>query len=151
MVVMTTIPANQLHRFTTLTLAVLIALLSPIALNNARSSEKTSVPNIVFILTDDQGYGDLSCHGNPILKTPHLDKLYRESVRLTHFHVDPTCSPSRAALRMRSRWLPTCMPASMLPGARSRLRDMSPSSRAGESDGPCLEGRLQRVICKSNS
>ena len=55
-------------------------------------------PNVVLIITDDQGYGDLGCHGNPVLKTPHLDRLYRQSVRLTNFHVDPTCSPTRAAL-----------------------------------------------------
>ena len=57
-----------------------------------------SRPNIVFILTDDQGYGDLSCHGNPILKTPNLDRLHAEGVRFTDFHVGPTCSPTRAAL-----------------------------------------------------
>ncbi len=57
-----------------------------------------SRPNIVFILTDDQGYGDLSCHGNPVLRTPNLDRLHRESVRFTDFHVSPTCAPTRAAL-----------------------------------------------------
>ena len=55
-------------------------------------------PNIIFILTDDQGYGDLSCHGNPILKTPHIDRLHAEGVRFTDFHVSPTCSPTRSAL-----------------------------------------------------
>src|SRR6266702_4454633 len=55
-------------------------------------------PNIIFILTDDQGYGDLSCHGNPILKTPHLDRLHDEGVRFRDFHVSPTCSPTRSAL-----------------------------------------------------
>ena len=55
-------------------------------------------PNVVIVITDDQGYGDLSCHGNPILKTPHLDALHGESVRLTDYHVSPTCSPTRAAL-----------------------------------------------------
>ncbi len=55
-------------------------------------------PNIIFILTDDQGYGDLSAHGNPILKTPNLDKLRSESVRFTDFQVSPTCSPTRSAL-----------------------------------------------------
>ena len=49
-------------------------------------------------MTDDQGYGDLGCHGNPIIKTPNLDKLHGQSVRLTNFHVDPTCSPTRSAL-----------------------------------------------------
>jgi arylsulfatase A-like enzyme len=55
-------------------------------------------PNIVLVLTDDQGYGDLSCHGNPVLKTPHLDRLFAESVRFTNFHVSPTCAPTRCAL-----------------------------------------------------
>lgn len=62
------------------------------------SADKPYRPNIVLILADDQGYGDLGCHGNPVLKTPHLDRLYRQSVRLTNFHVDPTCSPTRSAL-----------------------------------------------------
>ncbi len=55
-------------------------------------------PNVILIITDDQGYGDLSAHGNPVLKTPHLDRLHAESARLTNFHVDPTCAPTRAAL-----------------------------------------------------
>ena len=55
-------------------------------------------PNVVFIITDDQGYGDLSCHGNPVLKTPSLDALHSQSVRLTDYHVSPTCSPTRGAL-----------------------------------------------------
>ncbi len=55
-------------------------------------------PNVILIMTDDQGYGDLSCHGNPILKTPNLDHLARESVRFTNFHVSSFCTPTRAAL-----------------------------------------------------
>jgi arylsulfatase A-like enzyme len=49
-------------------------------------------------MTDDQGYGDFSCHANPIVKTPNIDALHAESVRLIDFHVDPSCSPTRAAL-----------------------------------------------------
>jgi arylsulfatase A-like enzyme len=49
-------------------------------------------------MTDDQGYGDLGRHGNSMIRTPHLDALHGESIRLTDFHVDPTCSPTRAAL-----------------------------------------------------
>lgn len=55
-------------------------------------------PNIIFVITDDQGYGDLSAHGNPVLKTPNIDRLHREGVRFTDFHVSPTCAPTRAAL-----------------------------------------------------
>ena len=49
-------------------------------------------------MTDDQGYGDLACHGHPFLQTPHLDKLYTQSTRFTDFHASPTCAPTRAAL-----------------------------------------------------
>jgi arylsulfatase len=55
-------------------------------------------PNIILLLTDDQGYGDLSCHGNPVLKTPNLDRLHAEGRRFTDFHVSPTCAPTRSAL-----------------------------------------------------
>jgi arylsulfatase A-like enzyme len=64
----------------------------------APATPSPSKPNILFILTDDQGYGDISAHGNPILKTPHLDRLHAESVRFTDFHVSPTCAPTRSAL-----------------------------------------------------
>ncbi|MCE9556402.1 MAG: arylsulfatase [Planctomycetes bacterium] len=66
--------------------------------NRAFSATLPSVPNIILILTDDQGYGDLGCHGNPHLKTPEIDRMYGESVRLTNFHVSPTCAPTRSAL-----------------------------------------------------
>ena len=55
--------------------------------------------NVIVIITDDQGYGDIAAHGNPDIRTPGLDALHAESVRLTNFHVDPTCSPTRAALQ----------------------------------------------------
>ncbi|MEM7697101.1 MAG: arylsulfatase [Verrucomicrobiota bacterium] len=57
-----------------------------------------SRPNIILVITYDQGYGDLSCHGHPFLKTPNLDRLYAESTRFTDFHVSPTCAPTRASL-----------------------------------------------------
>lgn len=55
-------------------------------------------PNVILVITDDQGYGDIGCHGNPVLKTPNLDRMARESVQLDNHHHDPLCSPSRAAL-----------------------------------------------------
>ena len=54
--------------------------------------------NVVIVITDDQGYGDLGIHGHPTLKTPHLDALARDSIRLDDYHVAPTCSPTRCAL-----------------------------------------------------
>ena len=55
-------------------------------------------PNIILIMTDDQGYYDLSSHGNPHLATPNLDKLRQESLRFTRFQVSPTCAPTRSAI-----------------------------------------------------
>jgi arylsulfatase len=57
-----------------------------------------SRPNIVLIITDDQGYGELRCHGNPTIRTPNLDRLHSESTRFTAFHVSPTCAPTRASI-----------------------------------------------------
>jgi len=74
---------------------LLVLLCLQIQLLKAKTNNK---PNIIVVLTDDQGYGDLACHGNPWLKTPAIDKLYNESVSLSNFHVDPTCAPTRAAL-----------------------------------------------------
>jgi arylsulfatase len=54
--------------------------------------------NVVIVITDDQGYGELSCHGNPVLRTPNLDRLHGESVRLVDFHVAPMCTPTRGQL-----------------------------------------------------
>ncbi len=62
----------------------------------SKTSEKK--PNIILILTDDQGYGDIGYHGNPILNTPHLDQFAKESLELTNFHVGTTCAPTRAGI-----------------------------------------------------
>ena len=61
-------------------------------------STNTRKPNVVLVITDDQGYGDIAAHGNKMIQTPNLDQLYRQSLRLTNFHVDPTCAPTRSAL-----------------------------------------------------
>ena len=55
-------------------------------------------PNIVFVLTDDQGYGDLGCHGNEVIRTPCLDHFRQDAVRFTDYHVGSTCAPTRAGL-----------------------------------------------------
>lgn len=68
------------------------------ALASGCSSFRARPPNVVIVITDDQGYGDLACHGNPWLRTPNLDLFHDDSVRLTDFHVDPLCAPTRAAL-----------------------------------------------------
>ena len=71
----------------------------PATRNPKRATNNPAKPrNVILILTDDQGIGDLSCHGNPYLKTPNLDKFYDEAVRMTDFHVSPLCTPTRGAI-----------------------------------------------------
>ena len=77
-------------------------------------------PNVIILITDDQGFGDLSCHGHPILETPAFDALHRESVRLGNFHVAPVCTPTRSELMtglyaLRNK-------ASTVPSARNWMR-----------------------------
>src|SRR6186997_1499621 len=72
----------------------LLFLLVP-ALNIAAEPKH---PNVVLIITDDQGYGDIGFHGNTMIQTPNLDALAKQSIRLTNFHVDPTCAETRSAL-----------------------------------------------------
>ncbi|MDF1744453.1 MAG: sulfatase-like hydrolase/transferase, partial [Gimesia sp.] len=79
-------------------LLIFISILS-VALTNCPAKNPESIkPNIILVITDDQGYGDIAAHGNKMIKTPNLDQLYQKSLRLTNFHVDPTCAPTRSAL-----------------------------------------------------
>ena len=84
------------------TLALTSGLLIAAALYSvpcdAVAQDDAGQPNVILVMTDDQGFGDLACLGNPIIKTPNLDKLYARGIRLTNFHVDPACAPTRAAL-----------------------------------------------------
>ncbi len=75
-----------------------IARLSAIANSVLAAAALAAGPNVIVILTDDQGYGDLSCHGNPAVKTPCLDRLRGEGTAFDRFLVSPTCAPTRAAL-----------------------------------------------------
>ena len=83
------------HTMTPLKLALTAACLLVVA---GCTSPPAPRPNVILVITDDQGYGDIAAHGNPMIQTPALDQLHAESVRLTDFHVDPTCSPTRSAL-----------------------------------------------------
>ena len=75
-------------------LALLAALSGSFATANAADTR----PNVLIIITDDQGHGDLGVHGNPVIRTPNLDRLARDGVRLTNFYVSPVCAPTRASL-----------------------------------------------------
>ena len=86
-----------------------------------RSQQISEKPNVLFVITDDQGYGDLGCHRNTIINTATLDKLHNQSIRFTNFHVGPTCAPTRAGI-MTGRY---CNSTGVwhTVGGRSLLRD----------------------------
>jgi len=69
-----------------------------LAAGAAYAQPTASHPNIIIILADDMGYGDLSCYGSPYIRTPNLDRMAAEGVRFTDFYAQPLCGPSRAAL-----------------------------------------------------
>jgi arylsulfatase/arylsulfatase A len=75
----------------------LIAMLFAV-LGAAGMSAAASRPNVLLVITDDQGYGDLGCHGNPVLKTPRIDAFAKQATQLTSFYVSPVCSPTRSSL-----------------------------------------------------
>jgi arylsulfatase len=85
---------KTLKQYTLCLLTIFVAALSGVAADLAISPR----PNILIVMTDDQGYGDIGAHGHPFLKTPNMDKLHAESVRFTDFHVAPMCSPTRGQL-----------------------------------------------------
>jgi len=80
--------------------ALLAALLALVSLSESSMAQNASKkrPNVILVLTDDQGFGDVGFHGNAALKTPHLDRLASESAEFTQFYVQPLCTPTRAAL-----------------------------------------------------
>ena len=81
----------QLFKILLFTLLILANTITP-------SLFASKAPNIILVITDDQGYGPIGKHGHPWIHTPHLDKLYDTSTRFTRFMVSPTCAPTRSAL-----------------------------------------------------
>lgn len=79
----------------TKTIAIVLCLF---AMGFISCTTKKTKPNVILILVDDQGYGDVAALGNPYIKTPHIDALHAQSTRFTDYHVSPTCAPTRAAL-----------------------------------------------------
>lgn len=86
------------HRSASLSAIALAVLWTQLASTSVTAADSAIRPNILLILTDDQGWGDVGVHGNSIISTPTLDRLAGESVRLNRFYVSPVCAPTRAAL-----------------------------------------------------
>lgn len=97
---------NDKYKYLTIPLVLL-----PVSVTEAKPQEN---PNVIFILIDDMGYGDMSCHGNPVFETCNLDRLHDQSVRFTQFHAAPMSTPTRSqlmtgceALRNGASWVGT--------------------------------------------
>ena len=65
---------------------------------NNQNKGKREKPNVIIVITDDQGYGDLACLGNKWIKTPEMDKIFQESIRFTNYHCGTTCAPTRSGI-----------------------------------------------------
>src|SRR5688572_14777186 len=86
-------------------------------------------PNVVLIITDDVGYGDFGAYGAPDIKTPNIDRLAREGVKLTDFYAAPTCTPTRASL-ITGRYQQRVALEEALPSAGPRDRGLLPTGRS---------------------
>jgi len=112
----------------------LALLLSLVACQGPATGDepRRSQPNVILVMTDDQGWGDLGVHGNTTLRTPNLDRMARASARIDPFYVAPVCAPTRAALMtgrhtQRTRAIDTYVGRAMLEPEEvtlaERLRD----------------------------
>jgi arylsulfatase A-like enzyme len=89
---------DQMNRIFQATLGVLGAFVAQTSAAKPHSGQAERLPNVIFMLTDDLGYSDVSCYGSNKVKTPHIDRLAAEGLRFTDFHTAASiCSPSRAA------------------------------------------------------
>ncbi|MFI3267492.1 MAG: sulfatase-like hydrolase/transferase, partial [Rikenellaceae bacterium] len=90
---------NSIKQFCPLALVTLMPTGAALAATaDSATSENNEKPNIIFIITDDQGKGDLGCTGNPYIKTPNIDKFYTDAVRLDNYHVSTTSAPTRSSI-----------------------------------------------------
>ena len=90
-----------------LILAVVAISFSACQSDHASAGPGGKSPNVILIMTDDQGYGDLGVTGNKYISTPHIDEFASQSTDFTNFHVDPVCAPTRSALMTGKFYLRT--------------------------------------------
>ena len=88
---------NKLNKLSMLPCALVLFPMGAVAAEQEKQ-ETAQRPNIIFILTDDQGKNDLACEGNPYVKTPNIDAFYKQAVRFTNYHVSTTSAPSRSSI-----------------------------------------------------
>ena len=117
-----------------ITLLIAIASAAPALAQPAQ----TTRPNVILIITDDVGYGDIGSYGAPDIKTPNIDSLAKNGTRLTDFYAAPNCSPTRAML-ISGRYQ-----------QRSRIENPLPGSRQAQDLGLPATGRTLPQLLKNN-
>lgn len=108
-----------------------MSAVAPALLGACSSTSVNSVkrrPNVVLIMTDDQGYGDLGCHGNDLVRTPNLDRFAEQSTEFTRFYCSPVCAPTRSSLmtgryNYRTGVLHTSRGAAMMSGEETTIAE----------------------------
>jgi arylsulfatase A-like enzyme len=119
---------------TTFTLLIAMAFATPAVAQPVQ----TSRPNVILIITDDVGYGDIAIYGAPDIKTPNIDSLAKNGTRLTDFYAAPNCSPTRAML-ISGRYQ-----------QRSRIENPLPGPRQAQDLGLPATGRTLPQLLKNN-
>ncbi|OEJ99018.1 n-acetylgalactosamine-4-sulfatase [Flavivirga aquatica] len=89
---------KQTYLYSTSNRKTRVLLFLMVFIYNFQSLIAQDRPNIIIMMSDDQGYGDIGSHGNPYLKTPHMESIGEQGIEMTHFFTYPNCSASRAAL-----------------------------------------------------
>tara|TARA_R110002096_G_scaffold91722_4_gene207548 strand:+ start:1895 stop:3808 length:1914 start_codon:yes stop_codon:yes gene_type:complete len=124
-------PLDSAATMPTIAPTVSSALLASLLLATAAAAQgqvAKARPNIVLVMTDDQGYGDFSCAGNPVLETPRLDAFAKQCPTVDRFYVSPVCSPTRACLltgryNYRTRVVDTWIGRSMMEPAETTIAE----------------------------
>ena len=89
---------NKIFMYMSKCLGLIAVAMVLISCKEVKTEETTEKPNVIIVITDDQGYGDMGHTGNTIIKTPTIDKFASQSVSLSNYHVGTTCAPTRAGL-----------------------------------------------------
>ena len=109
---------------------VIIGIICSLCILPQDVNAQDSLPNLIIIFADDLGYGDLRCYGNPVIRTPNLDRMAKEGMRFTHFYVAASvCTPSRAGLLTGRYPVRTGLVEGIIPG-----RVLFPDSKTGLPD-----------------
>jgi arylsulfatase A-like enzyme len=93
-----TVPLAFINGFNAIIIRSTFFLSFKVPSNNSEGENVVEKPNIIIVITDDQGKNDLGCEGNPYIKTPHLDNFYSDAIRFSNFHVSTTCAPTRGSI-----------------------------------------------------